>query len=268
MNRIINAIKGRLPAHFADRMEERIRGLRDFERLEPLDSSALTITCDDSALRDQDIVSVLNAQNLKGLISVSPDLVGTDGYLDYSALRDIQACGHELAFHGNDHAPFTDIHPLSKLTDSVADGLSRLRDHGLSAEIVVYPCGNNNRRIRQAVAPFFRAGVSTWFGVNSGQLINRYAIRRVPFGAYASQHAPSERWYQNMIDAALHEPRWIILMLHPGSIEHTTEHTVMLQRLMQYALERGLPVRSVSAHLDALQTASARGNDQFQAGVS
>ena len=268
MNRIINAIKGRLPAHFSDRMEERIRGLRDFERLEPLDSSALTITCDDSALRDQDIVSVLDAQNLKGLISVSPDLVGTDGYLDYPALRDIQARGHELAFHGNDHSPFTDIRPLSKLTDNVADGLTRLRDHGLSTQTVVYPCGNNNRRIRQALAPFFRAGVSTWFGVNSGKRINRYAIRRVPFGAYASQHAPSEHWYRDMIDAALSEPRWIILMLHPGSTEHTPDHTAMLQRLTQYARERGLPVRSVSAHLDALQTESARGNDQFQAGVS
>lgn len=245
-----------MPAHGIDRAEERLLGLRDYERLSVTSGPALTITSDDGDVNNLQTINILDQLYVKGTIAVSPEFVGQSSFLSYPALRSIMAAGHEVAYHGIDHHPLTGFRNQQDLTAASREGLARLQDQYLSATTLIYPCGNNNRAVRAAIAPLFRCALTTWYGVNH-RTVNRYAIRRIPFGAYSGNPSPSEKSYCELIDAATRDNYWIILMLHPGASEHTGEHNKLLPRLIQYARERGVPIRSVTEHLDIISPISA-----------
>lgn len=127
MNRIVNAIVGRLASHSFDRVEEMLLGLRDFERLTTPRESCRTIICDDGEVTHLDVVEVLNKRRVKGVFAVSPDLIGRPGFLTYEQLRAIRGEGHELAFHGTTHDPFTGFGDKNNLLNITLDGYARER---------------------------------------------------------------------------------------------------------------------------------------------
>lgn len=267
MKRMLGSIKRRLvPPHATDRWQESLLGLRPFERL-PIGQAALSITCDDGATRGLEVFDALDEAGARGVMAVSPDLAGSAGHLDFAALRSLRERGHELAFHGNDHRPLTDYGQPAALNAAMADGLARLAAEQLPVPTMIYPCGTNSRWVRQATASAFRGAFTTWYGVNHGT-VNRYAIRRVPFGAYAGACPATEAWYLRLIDTAVHERQWLVLMLHPGADEHTREHTALLRRLLRHANDRRLPVRSASAQLEALAPAPAARHESLSADAS
>ena len=251
LQRIVNAVVKRLPAHAKDRAEEMLLGKRDFERLQTPGDSALTIVCDDGELKDLDIVEILGRHGVKGVFAVSPDLIGRPGFLNYEQLRSIAAAGHEIAFHGTTHDPFTGFASALQLRQAIAGGLSRLQDEGLGTlRTLIYPFGKHNRTVRLAVAPLFDSAFTTWFGINHKNT-NRYAIRRIPFGAYTGKLSATEAWYRELIDRCAPGQCWPTLMLHPAAAGHTEAHNDLLSRLIAYAQERKMPVRTVTQHLDA-----------------
>lgn len=249
MNRIISAVVKRLPAHSKERIEEVLLGLRDFEQLKMPRESCLTIVCDDGEVKDLDVVEVLNKQGVKGVFAVSPDLIGRPGFLTYGDLRAIHAEGHEIAFHGTTHDPFTGFGDKNNLLEITLDGMSRLLAEGLGTPTaLIYPFGKHDRSVRKLMAALFDCAFTTWFGINKG-FANRYAIRRIPFGSYTGKLPATETWYQDIIDRCANGSCWPTLMLHPGAAEHTTAHNARLSSLLGYARERLLPVRTVEAHL-------------------
>lgn len=249
MNRILNAIVKRLPSHALDRAEERVLGLRPFERLEVPSPAALTITCDDGELKDLDIADVLERRGVRGTFAVSPDLIGRPGFLDYEQLRGLHARGHEIAFHGTTHDPFTAFRDTAELAAICREGVRRLQAEGLGpVSTVIYPYGKHDRAVRTVMHELFHCGFTTWFGLNQGRT-NRYAIRRVPFGAYTGKLPATEAWYRQLIDDCVSGGGWLALMLHPAAEGHRSEHDAMLGRLIDHARERGMPVRAASEHL-------------------
>lgn len=249
-SRIVRAIANRIPARGKDRAEEFMLPLRAFEKLQLPRESALTIICDDGETRDLDVVEVLDRQGVKGVFAVSPDLIGRPGFLGYEELRQIQAAGHEIAFHGTTHDPFTGFTDAARLKAAIDVGIARLRAGGLGAPAtLIYPYGNHNRWVRAAVAPAFACAFTTWFGINRGQ-VNRYGIRRIPFGAYTGTLPATEAWYRQLFDRCASGDCWPALMLHPAAEGHTAEHTALLARLIKHARARGVAVRTVAAHLD------------------
>lgn len=259
LNRVVNAVVKRLPAHAKDRAEEMVLGLRDFEHLDVPAQSALTVVCDDGELKDFNIVDVLTQAGVKGVFAVSPDLIGRPGFLSFSHLREIREAGHEIAFHGTTHDPFTGFRDKGLLQATVRDGMARLQAEGLGTPTtLIYPFGRHDRAVRRAVAPLFQSAFTTWFGINKGRT-NRYAVRRIPFGAYTGKLAASEEWYRGIVDRACAGGCWPTLMLHPGAAEHSADHTALLSRLLRHAAERDLPVRTVAAHLDVSALHSATG---------
>lgn len=247
--RIVDAIARRVPAHAADRAAAFVLPQRDFEQLALPDDGALTIICDDGETRDLEVVEVLQRHGAKGVFAVSPDLVGRPGFLGYGQLRQIQAAGHEIAFHGTTHDPFTGFEGPSALHSAIVAGLARLEAEGLGTPAtLIYPYGSNNRWVRQTAAGHFACAFTTWTGANRARA-NRYALRRVPFGAYTGKLPASEAWYRRLIDECTDARAWLALMLHPAAAEHTAEHTALLARLLEHARARGLDVRTVSAHL-------------------
>ncbi len=249
MNRVLSAIVKRLPAHAGDRAEEFLLGLRSFERLQLPREPGLTIICDDGELADLDIAAVLDRHGVAGVFAVSPDLIGREGFLSYAQLRALAAAGHEIAFHGTTHDPFTGYGGADRLLQACRDGLEQMRQEQLGApRTLVYPFGKHNRWVRQAVAPLFGCAFTTWFGSNGGR-VNRYAIRRVPFGAYTGRWKATEAAYRGLIERCARKGEWLALMLHPGAPEHGDEHDAMLSRLIAFAKESGVPVRGASRHL-------------------
>jgi peptidoglycan/xylan/chitin deacetylase (PgdA/CDA1 family) len=249
MKRIINAIVKRLPTHLGNRAEEKLLGLRDFERLTLPRESALTIVCDDGELKDLEVVEVLNSLEVKGVFAVSPDLIGRPGFLNYEQLRDIRDAGHEIAFHGTTHASFTGFRDKGRLQGVTREGMSRLHAEGLGTPTtLIYPFGKHDRLVRKAMAEHFDCAFTTWFGINKG-CTNRYAIRRVPFGAYTGKLPASEDWYRDIINRCSRGNCWPTLMLHPGAAEHNAAHNMLLSRVIRYARDQHLPVRTVEAHL-------------------
>jgi peptidoglycan/xylan/chitin deacetylase (PgdA/CDA1 family) len=247
MNRVLNAITRRLPLF--DRAEEMLIGLRDFERLTVPRESCLTIICDDGEVKDLDVVEVLNKHGVKGVFAVSPDLVGRPGFLTYEQLRTIRGEGHEIAFHGTTHDPFTGFGDPNSLLSVTLDGMGRLRSEGLEVPAaLVYPYGKHDRAVRKLVASLFACAFTTWIGINKGST-NRYAIRRIPFGAYTGRFPSTDDSYQDIFDRCAEGSSWPTLMLHPGAAGHTAVHNAQLSRLLGYARERKLPVRTVEAHL-------------------
>jgi peptidoglycan/xylan/chitin deacetylase (PgdA/CDA1 family) len=246
-NRWLALARKRLAAPLA-RFEERALGLRGFERLRVPTSAALTVICDDGELADLEIVDVLAQAGVRGVFAVSPCLIGRAGFMSYAQLLQLRDMGHEIAFHGTTHESFTRMHDDERLRATLRGGLKRLADEGLSASTLVYPYGRNNRRVRAAVAPLFDCAFTTWFGLNE-RLTNRYAIRRIPLGAYAGPPTLPESWYRQCLERAAAGDCWPTLMLHPGGAGHTGEHTAMLGRLLAHARELGLPVRTAKQHL-------------------
>lgn len=260
LQRIVQAVVKRVPPHAKDRAEEALFGLRDFERLEPPKTAALTIICDDGELKDLAIVDVLESRGVKGVFAVSPDLIGRPGFLSYEQLRGIRAAGHEIAFHGTTHDAFTGFPDARSLQDAVRDGMRRLHAEGLGTPAtLIYPFGRNSRAVRKAVSGSFDCAFTTWFGLNQ-QRCNRYAIRRIPFGAYTGKLPATEEWYRGLLDRCAAGACWPTLMLHPSGPGHEKAHDDMLGRLIDYAQERGMPVRSASAHLGVTASAGRAGS--------
>jgi peptidoglycan/xylan/chitin deacetylase (PgdA/CDA1 family) len=249
MQRLVNAITKRIPRHALSRAEEKVIGLRAFEKLEIPRPSAFTVTCDDGELRDLEIAELLESVGLRGVFAISPDLVGRPGFLSFDQILQLHRAGHEIAFHGTTHDAFTEFADEARLVESCRTGVQRLADAGVAApKTLIYPFGSHNRTVRRAVEPLFTCAFTTWFGLNQGHA-NRYAIRRIPYGAYTGGLPATESWYRSLIDKCAEKPSWPTLMLHPGSPEHRAEHTAMLGRLLRHAIDRGLAVRTVVAHL-------------------
>lgn len=248
-SRIVRAVVNRIPAHAADRAAAALLPQRPFERLELPSAGALTIVCDDGESRDLEIVGLLDRLGVRGVFAVSPDLIGRSGFLGYAELKQILDAGHEIAFHGTTHDRFTGFADEASLREAIADGMTRLGDAGLgSPRTLIYPYGNNNRWVRKAVAPTFDCAFSTWYGINRGR-VNRFALQRVPFGAYTGKLPATEAWYRGLVDQAAGGGAWPVLMLHPAEREHTADHTALLGRLIEYAQSRGVAVRTVAAHV-------------------
>lgn len=257
IKRLYSAVLKRLPSHATARAQDLLLPRRDFERLRLPGASALTVSCDDGELKDLDIVEVLEKHGVKGVFAVSPDLIGKPGFLSYAQLRQIRDAGHEIAFHGTTHDPFTGFATTQALLQACRDGLAQLESQGLGRPTtLIYPYGSHDRAVRAAMAGLFDAAFTTWFGLNR-HTTNRYAIRRIPFGAYTGKLPASQAWYHRLVDAGARGHAWPTLMLHPSAQEHTREHTAWLDRLVQHALDRGMPVRTAAAHLRSAMAPAA-----------
>lgn len=247
MNSMLRRLRGRLQ-HASALAEERLGGVRAFEGMLVPPEPVVTVTSDDGSARNLDVAEVLNTVGVKGVFAVSPDLLGRPGMLTLAHLGELRDAGHEIAFHGTSDVPFTSHRSTASLLGDLQRGLQYLRDNGFGPDVVMYPSGQHNRSIRSAVATVFAAGFSTWFGVNR-DVANRYAIRRIPFGAYA--RSATESRYRQLLGDTASCGGWAVLMLHPGAEGHTAAHDRMLGRIVRQAVESSVHVRTAHTQLAA-----------------
>lgn len=236
--------------HGCARVEEALLGLRSFEQLHVPRASALTIVCDDGHVNDWNHIAPLLADyGARATFAVVSARVGQPECVDRSQLEALVEAGHEIACHGRTHVPLPALADTAALEAELGGALAWFRAAGIATSTLVYPYGQNNRAVRAWAASLFRCGVGTWFGQNGG-LTNRYAIRRIPFGSFVNVRSASEAYYRGLIERSSAGACWTVLMLHPGAVEHTAAHNALLGRLIRYARELQLPVRTVAEHLD------------------
>lgn len=228
--------------HWYARLEERALGLRDFERMPSL-GGAFTVMSDDGETRNLELAEVLAKAGVPGAFSVAGDNIGRDGFLSYAQLRELQAAGHEILFHGRAGARFSPPMNVAAVTADAKAGRAELEAEGLQVRNLNIRWGTSTRAARAAMAALFDSAFVPWFGVNDAAS-NRFALRRMAFGAYAGGNMQTEAWYRDLIERAVRDKLWPVLMLHPGAADHTADHNALLLRLLQHAKAVGLPVRT------------------------
>lgn len=233
--------------HWYARIEERALGMRDFEHRKPAGGGALTVMSDDGELANLELARLLADAGVPGAFSVAGDNIGRNGFLDYEQLRQLQAAGHEIVFHGRASAKFAPPMNVAAVAADAASGLAELRAQGLAVRHLNIRWGTSTRAARRAVATLFDSAFVPWFGVNDASS-NRYALRRMAFGAYAGGNMQSEAAYFALIERAVREKLWPVLMLHPGAADHRPEHNALLVRMLGHARQVGLPVLTPTQH--------------------
>lgn len=236
--------------HWAARAQHQAFGLRDFERLD-VTRGALTVVSDDGEDCNLRFAELLGRSGVAGCFAVADDFIGRPGFLSYSHLRELQQAGHEIAFHGRKSVAFDIFHDAEVLRSDIEAGLNRLRSEGLVVSNLVYRWGTSTRSARRLLAPLCSSACVPWSGLNE-RVTNRYALRRIAFGAYTGRSSHTQEWFFNVVESAAKGQAWPILMLHPGAAGHTAEHDAMLRKILQHARHAGLPVRTLSDQLAAL----------------
>ncbi|WP_428425491.1 hypothetical protein [Methylibium sp.] len=236
--------------HWAARAEEKALGLLESERLE-ITQGALTLVSDDGEDRNLELANLLGQTGAVASLAVADDFVGRPGFLGYAHLLELQQAGHEIAFHGRTRVPFDLFPDGDALRADLLAGATRLRAQGLSISNLIYRWGTSTRAARKQVQPLFASASVPWFGLNEGT-VNRYALRRIAFGAFTGRSVRTQDWFVRVIEQAAQGRCWPILMLHPGAAGHTAEHNAMLHDLLVHAKHVGLPVRTLAQHLAAL----------------
>lgn len=230
------------------RLGERLLPLRPFERLRLDGRPRLSFVCDDGRAEDLDkLAPVFAAAGVPASFAVTSGLVGAPGYMGAADLRALCAAGHEISCHMDRHEPVAGL-DAAELAARMARADAALGVFPGYTRCLVYPYGDNSRRVRQEAARRFACGVSAWPGLNAG-LANRFALRRMAFGSYLGRHLPEGGHYLGLVEQAARRGAWLIFMLHAAHPDHDRAQGELLAAVLDRAGELGLPVQTLAQAL-------------------
>lgn len=120
-------------------------------------------------------------------------------------------------------------------------------DRGFDVTIMIYPFDGHNLDIRKVIRKYYECAVR----VSGSKAYNeipckQYNLRRIAVGSYFEK--PNENtyeWYKTQIDSAVSNNRWIILMTHVGTEEHTQEQQSIFEQLVDYIATLSVDVLTV-----------------------
>jgi peptidoglycan/xylan/chitin deacetylase (PgdA/CDA1 family) len=243
----------------AHRFVENILPKQPIERALWAGEPTLSIVCDDGSQQDFDAVApILESFSGLGTFAVTADLLGQPGHMHERHVAALAARGHEIASHFMRHKPAI-LLSQAQCIDEMVSSQRWLKTLGAHATTLAYPYGANARATRLLASRFYAQALTAWPGIVAGPA-NRYALRRLAFGAYDHPRwnvlAAPEVW----LDRLLANRGWMIIMLHPGAAHRAKQHDAQLARLLQAAVARGIHLRTVaSASETSLRSRAAAG---------
>ena len=105
------------------------------------DHVIVTFGFDDGLSTQYQMLPVFAAHNAKATFYVNSGLVGDNGRMSWSQLRDLYAAGHEIAGHTAHHTPLTDVDPATARAEIEAD-ITTLQAQGFPRPVsFAYPVG-------------------------------------------------------------------------------------------------------------------------------
>ncbi len=101
----------------------------------------VTFTFDDARVSQYPMLPVFAAHGAKATFYVNSGLMGTNGVMSWSQLRDIYGAGHEIAGHTAHHTPLTDVDEATARAEIEAD-VATLQAQGFPRPVsFAYPVG-------------------------------------------------------------------------------------------------------------------------------
>ena len=105
------------------------------------DKVIVTFTFDDARSSQYPMLPVFAAHGAKATFYVNSGLMGTNGVMSWSQLRDIYGAGHEIAGHTAHHTPLTDVDEATARAEIEAD-VATLQAQGFPRPVsFAYPIG-------------------------------------------------------------------------------------------------------------------------------
>ncbi|GGJ53286.1 hypothetical protein GCM10008938_44120 [Deinococcus roseus] len=142
--------------------------------------TCVVITFDDG-YRDvyEEAFPVLKELGVPATFFVITEKVGTEGFVTWEELKEMQQAGWEIDSHTANHARLIDLPPYA-LQAELEKSQQAIRDHlGTEAPCVAYPFGVHDARVRNLTAEHYDCGFGMWMGLN-GDTTDPMALHR-PF---------------------------------------------------------------------------------------
>jgi peptidoglycan/xylan/chitin deacetylase (PgdA/CDA1 family) len=162
---------------------------------------------------------------------------GDSGYMSWAQIKDLKSKGYEVGAHTRTH-PFLTQQTSSQLNSEVAGSYSDLVAQGITPKSFVYPFGDVNPTVENAVkSAGFSVARGSYAGVN-GTATDRYNLYDVRLDKTTTL-AKAEAF----VDQALADKRWVVFEIHDVLASGGDEYAItpsFLQSLVTYIKQKGI----------------------------
>ncbi|WP_159065934.1 family 16 glycosylhydrolase [Deinococcus ficus] len=203
----------------------------------------ITFIMDDGFIEDFTIMyPMLAAKGYPGVVAMITSYIDNPipERLSVNQLLTLQSAGWEIASHTVNH-PFLAQIPIEQARIELKQSKATLEAAGLKVTNFVYPYGNHDENVRNAVRELYRAGFGTESNVNKMPL-KQMDIDRVPMGSFLTAGKDTADYYKSMVDRAKNENVWVIFLLHTGPNQQSAQQTQYIQETVDYIAAQGVPV--------------------------
>jgi peptidoglycan/xylan/chitin deacetylase (PgdA/CDA1 family) len=158
------------------------------------------MTFDDGGASALHVADVLEARGWRGHFFITTDYIGTAGFMDARALRDLRRRGHVIGSHSVSHPARMSACPRVQLDHEWADSLRRLSDIlGEAVDVASVPGGYYSRAVAASAA---RAGIRVLFNsepvtrvheVDGCLVVGRFGVQQGVPASWAAAVARGDR---------------------------------------------------------------------------
>jgi peptidoglycan/xylan/chitin deacetylase (PgdA/CDA1 family) len=174
----------------------------------PMGDRPTLITFDDGGASGLRIADMLESRGWIGHFFVTTDVIGSPGFMDEAALRDLRRRGHVVGSHSASHPPRMSACTRAQLDREWATSVRRLADVlGEPVEVASVPGGYYSREVAVSAAA---AGVRVLF--NSEPVTSVHEVEGcLVVGRFGVQQGVSAAWAAAVVrgDRAPRAIRWV-----------------------------------------------------------
>ncbi len=175
--------------------------------------------------------------------------LGFEAFVTPTELASVAARGHEIGNHSRTHANLTQI-SLQQMRSEILGAQQELQGLGYSPTTYAYPFGSSNTTIQSTVQ---NAGLLGARGTDNGYIDSNSNRYNLPSWDIAGM---SFAQVQSIIDAAIEQDKWVILIIHQvdeaGDPESISSD--VLRQAAEYVKEKNVEVVTNSEGLAQIST--------------
>ena len=201
----------------------------------------------------QNAFSILKQANFVATESVITETIGWEDYMTLDQLKEMNAAGIEIISHSRSHPHLTELNS-SQLMDELAGSKAELLAMGFSpVNIFVYPYGEYNDIVKQAVKDTGYIGARVADEGFNDRSTDSYLLNDMHL-----ERDVTVDQVKGWIDQAVRDKTWLILEIHDikenGDQYSATPET--FQAIVDYLVQQKVTVVTLGQGLDILQSSA------------
>ncbi len=198
---------------------------------------------DDGRVEDYTVMKpIFDAQGEIAVSAIITDQPGTDGYLTWVQIQELQSAGWEITSHTKSH-PYLTTLTETQLEEELLGSKQALEDQGIIVRNFVYPYGDRDETVRRIVRKYYRSARATYSGPNP-VVLSTYNL-----SATQMDDLTLLPTYKADVDIAESENKWVIFYIHPTRHEEQ-EIITMMDELIDYIQAKDIPIVTIDQALD------------------